>query len=281
MLTVVFVHFNISRSQMTTFDNSGEIAAAVKSMGWRHVLSQPYVSQSSGVIEREIRTILEGARANLFQSGLPVELWPLAALLSMLQFQMARTSRRGLCVLGMSFLQNCRIGSIVSASIGSSPSFCQLRMSAFLLAITCNLALPTRMKFWYCRSRICRTSCGRVVFPAKQAIADDKPCSPDELEYEPESHLQPGEAAVPEEVLMEDPPAPAEGLADHDPDHMPDGSAVPPGFQWDGLCLVRARKSSRPQICGNLPLPKNVLVSLRSIARSSRRNRRQIQMLQT
>ena len=25
---------------------------------------------------------------------------------------------------------------------------------------------------------------------------------------------------------MEDPPAPAEGLADHDPDHMPDGSAV-------------------------------------------------------
>ena len=55
-------------------DNAGEIAAAVKSMGWRHVLSQPYVSQSSGVIEREIRTILEGARANLFQSGLPVEL---------------------------------------------------------------------------------------------------------------------------------------------------------------------------------------------------------------
>ena len=45
---------------------------------------------------------------------------------------------------------------------------------------------------------------------------------------------------------MEDPPAPAEGLADHDPDHMPDGSAVPPGFQWDGFRLVRARKSSRP-----------------------------------
>ena len=38
-----------------------------------------YVIQSSGAIQREIRTILEGARANLFQSGLPVELWPLAA----------------------------------------------------------------------------------------------------------------------------------------------------------------------------------------------------------
>ena len=60
-------------------DNSGEIAAAVKSMGWKHVLSQPYVGQSSGVIGREIRTILEGARAKLFQSGLRVELWPLAA----------------------------------------------------------------------------------------------------------------------------------------------------------------------------------------------------------
>ena len=83
------------------------------------------------------------------------------------------------------------------------------------------------------------------VFPAKQAIADDKPCSPDELEYEPESYLQPGEAAVPEEVLMEDPPEFVEG-ADHDPDHMPDWSAVPPGFQRDGFRLVRARKSSRP-----------------------------------
>ena len=69
-------------------------------------------------------------------------------------------------------------------------------------------------------------------------IADDKPCSPDELEFEPESHLQPGEAAVSEEVLMEDPPAAAEGLADHDPDHMPD--------EWDGFRLVRASKSSRP-----------------------------------
>ena len=42
------------------FRKCREIAAAVRSMGWRHVFSQPYVSQSSGVIEREIRTILEG-----------------------------------------------------------------------------------------------------------------------------------------------------------------------------------------------------------------------------
>ena len=76
-----FQHFTKPDDHVGIFysDNSGEIAAAVKSMGWRHVLSQPYVSQSSGVIEREIRTILEGARANLFQSGLLVELWHLAA----------------------------------------------------------------------------------------------------------------------------------------------------------------------------------------------------------
>ena len=77
----VFQHFTKPDGHVGIFysDNSGETAAAVKSMGWRHVLSQPYVSQSSGVIERKIRTILEGARANLFQSNLPVELWPLAA----------------------------------------------------------------------------------------------------------------------------------------------------------------------------------------------------------
>ena len=76
-----FQHFTKLDDHVGIFcsDNSGEIAAAVKSMGWRHVLSQPYVSQSSGVIERETRTILEGARANLLQSGLPVELLPLAA----------------------------------------------------------------------------------------------------------------------------------------------------------------------------------------------------------
>ena len=150
-----FQHFTKPDDRVGNFysDNSGEIAAAVKSMGWKHVLSQPYVSQSSGVIEREIRTILTGARANLFQSGLPVELglWLLniMRLLHMLQFRMTRTSRRGLCVLGLSFLtqrfhlvRSCRIGSIVSASIPSSPSFCLLRMLASLFAIMCSLVLP-------------------------------------------------------------------------------------------------------------------------------------------
>ena len=82
---------------------------------------------------------------------------------------MTRTSRLGLCVSGMSFLtrrfhlvQSCRIGSIVSASIRSSPNFCPLRMLAFLLAIMCNLALPTHTRFWYCRSRTSRTNCERV-----------------------------------------------------------------------------------------------------------------------
>ena len=66
-----FQHFTKPDDHVGIFysDNSGEIAAAVKSMDWRHVLSQPYVSQFSGVIEREIRTIREGARANLFQNS--------------------------------------------------------------------------------------------------------------------------------------------------------------------------------------------------------------------
>ena len=74
---------------------------------------------------------------------------------------------------------------------------------------------------------------------------------------------------------MEDPPAPAEGLADHDPDHMPDGSAVPPGFQWDGFRLVRARKSSRPP---GIPSDMWKLASPKERARVAEEYRKELAM---
>ena len=43
------------------------------------VTSRAYVNENKSVIEREIRTILEGTRANLEQAGAGVKLWPLAA----------------------------------------------------------------------------------------------------------------------------------------------------------------------------------------------------------
>ena len=273
-----FQHFTKPDDHVGIFysDNSGEIAAAVKSMGWRHVLSQPYVRQSSGVIEREIRTILEGARANLFQSGLPVELWPLAAQHHAFALNVTIPddkdkspwalrfgdefpdtkipfgakllywiNRQRIDSKQPKFLPTSDVGIFVGYHVQPGFTYTHEILVLPLKNLPDKLRTgdinPLRVK-QYEFSLLDET----FVFPAKQTIADDKPCSPDKLEYEPESHLQPGEAAVPEEVLMEDPPAPAEGLADHDPDHMPDGSAVPPGFQWDGFRLVRARKSSRP-----------------------------------
>ena len=116
---------------------------------------------------------------------LPVELWPLAAqhlhLLSMSQFQVTRASRHGLCVSfpmqRFHLVQSCCIGSIVSASIRSSLSFCLLRMLAFLLHGI--LVLPDKLRTGdtnpirikqYEFSLLDET----FVFPAKQVIADDK-----------------------------------------------------------------------------------------------------------
>ena len=60
-------------------DNAPELRAAVKQLGIRHNTSREYVDENKAVIEREIRTLLEGTRCNLSQSGLPDKLWPYAA----------------------------------------------------------------------------------------------------------------------------------------------------------------------------------------------------------
>eukprot|EP00439_Symbiodinium_sp_Y106_P028636 s8279_g3.t1 len=52
-------------------DNALEFDYAAKQLCARHNTSREYVDQNKAVIEREIRTILEGTRANLVQSGLP------------------------------------------------------------------------------------------------------------------------------------------------------------------------------------------------------------------
>ena len=60
-------------------DHAPELKDAVHRMGIRHNTSREYVDENKAVIEREVRTILEGTRANLVQSGLPDSMWPLAA----------------------------------------------------------------------------------------------------------------------------------------------------------------------------------------------------------
>ena len=56
-----------------------ELESATSKFTVRHNTSRPYVDQTKAVVEREIRTVLEGTRSNLCQAGLPDKLWPLAA----------------------------------------------------------------------------------------------------------------------------------------------------------------------------------------------------------
>ena len=60
-------------------DNALEFDYAAKQLRCRRNTSRAYVDENKAVIEREIRTILEGTRSNLVQSGLPDRYWPLAA----------------------------------------------------------------------------------------------------------------------------------------------------------------------------------------------------------
>ena len=60
-------------------DNAPELGQAIKRLGVRRNTSREYVDENKSVIEREIRTILEGTRANLEQSGMPEKYWPLAS----------------------------------------------------------------------------------------------------------------------------------------------------------------------------------------------------------
>ena len=60
-------------------DNAPELVAAVKQLQWRHVLDVPYISQTTAVAERAIRSLLEGTRVNLLQAGLHHSYWPHAA----------------------------------------------------------------------------------------------------------------------------------------------------------------------------------------------------------
>ena len=60
-------------------DNAPELETAVKQLGVRHNTSRAYVNENKAVIEREIRTILEGTGSNLTQANLPDHVWPLAA----------------------------------------------------------------------------------------------------------------------------------------------------------------------------------------------------------
>ena len=52
-------------------DGAPELHAACRKLGIRHDKSDPHRSETNGLIERTNRTVIEGARCLLFQSGMP------------------------------------------------------------------------------------------------------------------------------------------------------------------------------------------------------------------
>ena len=56
--------------QLWYSDGAPELHAACRDEGVRHDVSDPHRSETNGVIERTNRTVIEGTRACLFQSGL-------------------------------------------------------------------------------------------------------------------------------------------------------------------------------------------------------------------
>ena len=60
-------------------DNAPEFIAAAHRLKLKHDTSTPYRSIAKSVAERPIRTVTEGTRTLLEQSGFPVQWWPYAA----------------------------------------------------------------------------------------------------------------------------------------------------------------------------------------------------------
>ena len=60
-------------------DDSHEIKSAMAYLGIAHSTSTPGQPQANGRAERNGKHILEGTRAILARSGVPIKLWPLAA----------------------------------------------------------------------------------------------------------------------------------------------------------------------------------------------------------
>ena len=57
-------------------DNAPELIDAIEQLGYRHQTSVEYQQSTKAVVEREVRTILEGVRANIHQTNMPLSMWP-------------------------------------------------------------------------------------------------------------------------------------------------------------------------------------------------------------
>ena len=75
-----FNHFLNSTDKVGAIytDHSPEFCAAIKEYGVVHQTTVEYLDSTKSIVEREARTILEGARSNLVQANMDVSMWPYA-----------------------------------------------------------------------------------------------------------------------------------------------------------------------------------------------------------
>ena len=59
-------------------DNSQEMRKAVAQLGLLHSCATPYRPEANGVVERAVRSVLDGTRSVLLHAGLPHWYWPYA-----------------------------------------------------------------------------------------------------------------------------------------------------------------------------------------------------------
>jgi transposase InsO family protein len=81
-------------------DGAPELHAACRDIGIRHDISDPHRSETNGQIERTNRTVIEGTRCSLYQSGMPYKYWKQAATCFALNYNMAHVdAKKGYCEL--------------------------------------------------------------------------------------------------------------------------------------------------------------------------------------
>ena len=71
------LHFVGPKEKVGLFysDNNGEMKKAATTLGLRHRNSTPGVPQTNGIVEREVRRILDGTRSALLHAGFPTRWW--------------------------------------------------------------------------------------------------------------------------------------------------------------------------------------------------------------
>ena len=272
-------HFISGRDEVEVLytDNSRELKAAIEQLGYRHQTSIEYVDSSKSVVEREIRHLLEGARANLVQSGFPLSMWPLAIqhnavatnILPQLNgndspwhLRFHKTFDEAEIPFGAKVLfwnnparadnqagktsptsnQGVFLGYHIQPGFAWKGEFLVAKLEGLDYHIE-HASLTVQ------RTKRIELPTDEFIFPMRllKDPASHPPVADDRTRNDPVP-LERGQAHIEEPAASEKSEAkikPADKGGAFDPSRMPDGSPVPDGYVWDGVRLVRRKAGSK------------------------------------